>query len=72
MLSQEIVDSVGKFFSDFIFGWQNMASIHVGDLEVKKLPSFYELCPACVNVVTMKFPNPVYYKSTWSENFIDI
>ena len=47
-----------------------MASI--GDFGVKKLPHFYELWPACVNVVTMKSLNAVYYESTLSENFIDI
>ena len=47
-----------------------MASI--GDFGVKKLPHFYELWPACVNVVTMKPLSPVYYESTWAENFIDI
>ena len=47
-----------------------MASI--GDFGVKKLPHFYELWPAFVNVVTMKPLNPVYYESTWAENFIDI
>ena len=65
-----MVDLVGKFFSDLIFGWQNMASI--GDFGVKKLPHFNEFCPACVNVVTMKSLNVAYYESTWSENFIDI
>ena len=63
-----MVDLVGKFFSDLIFGWQNMASID--DFGVKKLP--HEFCPACVIVVTMKSPKAVYYESTWSENFIDI
>ena len=53
---------VGKFFSDLIFGWKNMASI--GDFGVTKLPHFYELWPACVNVVTIKSLNPVYYEST--------
>ena len=33
------MDLVGKFFSDLIFGWHNMASI--GDFGVKKLPHFY-------------------------------
>ena len=47
-----------------------MASI--GDFGVKKLPHFYELWPVCVNVVTMKSLNAVYYESTLSENFIDI
>ena len=47
-----------------------MASI--GDFGVKKLPHFYELWPACVNVVTMKSLHAVYYESTLSENFIDI
>ena len=65
-----MVDLVGKFFSDLIFGWQNMASI--GDFGVKKLPHFYEFCPVCVNVVTMKSINAVYHESKWSENFIDI
>ena len=37
-----------------------MASI--GDFGVKKLPHFYELWPACVNVVTMKPLSPVYYE----------
>ena len=62
MLSQKKVDLVGNFFSDLIFGWQNMASI--GDFRVKKLLHFYEFCPACVNVVTMKSLNAVYYEST--------
>ena len=54
-----MVDLVGKFFSDLIFGWQlNMASI--GDFGVKTLPHFYEFCTACVNVVTMKSLNAVY------------
>ena len=44
-----------------------MASI--GDFGVKKLPHFYELWPACVNLVTMKSLNAVYYESTLSENF---
>ena len=57
-----MVDLVGKFFSDLIFGWQNMASI--GDFGVKKLPHFYEFCPASVNVVTLKYLNAVYYEST--------
>ena len=39
-----------------------MASI--ADFGVKKLPHFHELWPACVNVVTMKPLNPVYYDST--------
>ena len=56
------MDLVGKFFSDLIFGWQNMACI--GDFGVKKLPHFYEFCPACVNVVTLKSLNAVYYEST--------
>ena len=47
-----------------------MASI--GDFGVKKLPHFYELWPASVNVGTMKPFNPVYYESTWADNFIDI
>ena len=47
-----------------------MASI--GDLGVNELPNSYEFCPACVNVVTMKSLNAVYYESTWSKNFIDI
>ena len=49
-----------------------MASI--GDFGVKKLPHFYELWPACVNVVTMKSLNAVYmyYESTLFENFFDI
>ena len=46
----------------FTFLWQNMASI--GDSGVKKLRHFYEFCPACVNVVTMKSLNAVYYEST--------
>ena len=52
---------MGKFSSDLIFGWQNMASI--GDFGVKKLPHFYEFCPVCVNVVTIKPINAVYYES---------
>ena len=44
----------------------------VGDFGVTKLPHFYELWPACVNVVSMKSLNAVYYESTLSENFIDI
>ena len=39
-----------------------MASI--GDFGVKKLPHFNELCQACVNVITMKSLNAVYYEST--------
>ena len=62
MLSQKTFSLVGKFFSDLICGWHNMAS--KADFGVKKLPPFYELCPAYVNVVTMKFPNAVYYEST--------
>ena len=57
-----MVELVGKFFSDLIFGWLNMASI--GDIGVKNLPHFYELWPACVNVVTMTPLSPVYYEST--------
>ena len=53
---------MGKFFSDLIFGWQNMASI--SDFGVKKLLHFYENCPACVNVVTIKSLNAAHYEST--------
>ena len=57
-----MMELVGNFFSDLIIGWQNMASI--GDFGVKKLPHFNELCQACVNVITMKSLNAVYYEST--------
>ena len=65
-----MMDLMGKFFSDLIFGWQNMAS--KGDFGVEKLPHFYEFCSACVNMVNMKSLNAAHYESTWSENFIDI
>ena len=55
------MDLVGKFFSDLIFGCQNLACI--GDFGVKKLPHFCEFCPVCVNAVTMKSINAVYYES---------
>ena len=61
---------IDPFTSDWIFAWQNMA--HIGDLGVKKLPNFYEFCPTCVNVVTIKSLNAVYYERTWYENYIDI
>ena len=57
-----MLDLVGKFFSDLIFGWQNMASID--DFGIKRLPNFYMFCPACVDVVTIKSLNAVYYEST--------
>ena len=41
-----------------------MASI--GDFGVKKLPHFYEFCPTCVKVVTLKSLNAAYYESTGS------
>lgn len=41
-------------------------------LGVKMLPHFHEFWSAYVNVVTMKPLNPVYFKSTLYENFIDI
>ena len=41
---------------------------NIGDFWVKTLPHFYEFCPACVTVVTMKSLNAAYYESTWSKN----
>ena len=42
VLFQKMMALVLNFTSDWIFAWQNMASI--GDLGVKKLPHFYEFC----------------------------
>ena len=39
-----------------------MASI--GNFVIKNLPHFYEFCPACLNAVTLKSLNAVYYEST--------
>ena len=35
-----------------------------GDFRVEKLPYFYELLQACVNVITLKPLIPVCYKNT--------